>query len=257
MHLIESLALEGNRFLPVTTCQESWQELSGISHFNLWTFPTIHRFTLRAWQNEAYGISIEGLQYSPCCPMSYTPFIKPRGLPYKSDLGDRRQFCEEPLKVRIALCGCGSNSFSHLRGSTNSKTKPVPILFFFRLNTLKGTRITLSVVMLDLNTLKGATIPRVVKLCYLPSTPRINRLICISWERTLLRDETWASVSHYQSFLHPTDYPPPPVGTPLYRYVRRQRVWLFSRFGLKTGIPDFEHFCLKWGMFCLLVWKRV
>ena len=39
-------------------------------------------------------------------------------------------------------------------------------------------------------------------------------------------------------------------GTPLYkvyRYVPPQRVWFFSRFGLKTGI-DFEHFGLKLGM---------
>ena len=39
-------------------------------------------------------------------------------------------------------------------------------------------------------------------------------------------------------------------GTPLYqvyRYVPPQRVWVLSRFGLKTGI-DFEHFGLKLGM---------
>ena len=38
----------------------------------------------------------------------------------------------------------------------------------------------------------------------------------------------------------------------LYRYVPTQRVWFLSRFGLKTGIV-FEHFGLKFGMFCLLV----
>ena len=41
-----------------------------------------------------------------------------------------------------------------------------------------------------------------------------------------------------------------PGGTPLYQvysYVPPQRVWFFSRFGLKTGI-DFEHFSLKLGM---------
>ena len=38
----------------------------------------------------------------------------------------------------------------------------------------------------------------------------------------------------------------------LYRYVRRQRLWFLSRFGLKTGV-DFDHFGLKLGMFCLLV----
>ena len=36
-------------------------------------------------------------------------------------------------------------------------------------------------------------------------------------------------------------------GTPLYRYVPPQRVWFFSRFGLKTGI-DFDHYGLKSGM---------
>ena len=39
-------------------------------------------------------------------------------------------------------------------------------------------------------------------------------------------------------------------GTPLYqvyRYVPPQRVWVLSRFGLKTGI-DFEHFGLMLGM---------
>jgi len=38
--------------------------------------------------------------------------------------------------------------------------------------------------------------------------------------------------------------------TPLYqvyRYVPPQKVWLLSRFGLKTGI-DFKHFGLKLGM---------
>ena len=38
-------------------------------------------------------------------------------------------------------------------------------------------------------------------------------------------------------------------GTPLYklyRYVPPQRVWCFSRFGLKTGI-DFDHYGLKSG----------
>jgi len=42
----------------------------------------------------------------------------------------------------------------------------------------------------------------------------------------------------------------PGGGTPLYqvyRYAQTQRVWLLSRFGLKTGI-DFEHFGLKLGM---------
>ena len=33
------------------------------------------------------------------------------------------------------------------------------------------------------------------------------------------------------------------IGTHLYRYVRRQRVWFFSRFGLKWGI-NFDHFGL-------------
>ena len=44
--------------------------------------------------------------------------------------------------------------------------------------------------------------------------------------------------------------PPPEGGTPLYklyRYVPPQRVWLLSRFGLKTGI-DFDHYGLKSGM---------
>ena len=39
-------------------------------------------------------------------------------------------------------------------------------------------------------------------------------------------------------------------GTPLYQvygYMPPQRVWILSRFGLKTGI-DFEHFGLKLGM---------
>ena len=38
--------------------------------------------------------------------------------------------------------------------------------------------------------------------------------------------------------------PPPGGGSPLYglyRYVRPQRVWFFSRFGHKLGI-DFSHF---------------
>ena len=41
-----------------------------------------------------------------------------------------------------------------------------------------------------------------------------------------------------------------PGGTPLYKlytYVPSQRVWFFSRFGLKTGI-DFDHYGLKSGM---------
>ena len=36
-----------------------------------------------------------------------------------------------------------------------------------------------------------------------------------------------------------------PGGTPLYRYVRPQRVWFFNRFGHKLGI-DFSHIAAIW-----------
>ena len=78
------------------------------------------------------------------------------GLPYKSDASDRRKFWKEPLKgTKILFCGCGSNSFSPLRG-TNSKTKLVPVIYFFQLNTLKGTEITLTAVILDLGFKRSA-----------------------------------------------------------------------------------------------------
>ena len=47
------------------------------------------------------------------------------------------------------------------------------------------------------------------------------------------------------NYANHTDYWPwRPGGTPLYglyRYVRPQRVWFFSRFGHKLGV-DFSHF---------------
>ena len=87
---------------------------------------------------------------------------KPGGgvLPYNE--GDRQKFWKVPLKcTKITFCGCGSNSFSSLRG-TNSKPKLVPVIFF-RFHTLKGTRITRTVVILDLKTLSG-TKPRILTL---------------------------------------------------------------------------------------------
>ena len=46
-----------------------------------------------------------------------------------------------------------------------------------------------------------------------------------------------------------------PGGTPLYklyiRYVRHQRVWFLSHFGLKWGL-DFDHFGPKYDKVCAL-----
>ena len=77
-----------------------------------------------------------------------------RGLPYKSDCcGDGRQFWKEPLKgTRILFCGCGSNFFS--------AQMTVWYFFYFWLYTLNVAMITLTVVILDLNTLSG-TKPRI------------------------------------------------------------------------------------------------
>ena len=72
----------------------------------------------------------------------------------------------------MSFCGCGSNSFSPLRG-TNSKTKLVPAIFFYGFSTLsKGTGVTLTVVFFRFKypklyqTLKGTTDPSL--LCRSP-----------------------------------------------------------------------------------------
>ena len=77
------------------------------------------------------------------------------GLLYKSDGGDRRKFLKEPLLryQNLILWVWLEFNFTSKRYQFYDKTSSFHT--FSRLNILKGTGITLTVVILDFNTLSG------------------------------------------------------------------------------------------------------
>ena len=84
----------------------------------------------------------------------------------------------------------------------------------------------------------------------------VARLLSAQWKTF---PQVSASDVHWNSWSSPEGGGGEGGATPLYkpyRYVRPQRVWFLSRFGLKYGI-DFDYFGLKIGYgMCILICRR-